>query len=318
MLAQAKAFLGSDWKGFEELFEEKLHCEIPILNKVNKYLLARSGKQLRPVLAMLAAHLCSGYCSQASVSCAVASEMIHTATLLHDDVADDSDTRRGSPTVSALISPRASVLVGDYWLAKGVTTLIDTCNSETFRYFSVCLDELSQGEMFQIEKAASLDTTYDDYIRIISCKTASLFRAAMKSGASNSGCTDAQLEIVDSFALHLGLAFQMRDDILDYSPSLSIGKPTGVDIRERKITLPLICAFENAGAAAREAVIKDIDGGHPEGVMSFVGEHGGIEGAQAILERETARATGLLDTFPDSAAKKLLCSLAGSLCLREA
>lgn len=300
------------------LFEKKLHCEIPILNKVNKYLLGRSGKQLRPVLTMLAAHLCTGHCSQASVSCAVASEMIHTATLLHDDVADNSDTRRGSPTVSALISPRASVLVGDYWLARGVTTLIDMCNSETFRYFSVCLDDLSRGEMFQIEKAASLDTTYDDYIHIISCKTASLFRAAMKSGARNSGCTDEQLEIVDSFALHLGLAFQMRDDILDYSPSLSIGKPTGVDIRERKITLPLICAFENAGAAAREAVIKDIDGGHTEGVISFVGEYGGIEGAQAILERETALATGLLDAFPDSAAKKLLCSLAGSLCLREA
>ncbi|MBR3744533.1 MAG: polyprenyl synthetase family protein [Bacteroidales bacterium] len=318
MIAQAKTFLGSDWQKFEELFEKKLSCEIPLLNKVNQYLLARSGKQLRPVLAMLAAHLCAGYCSPASVACAVSSEMIHTATLLHDDVADDSDTRRGSPTVSALISPRASVLVGDYWLARGVTTLIDMCNAETFRYFSVCLDELSRGEMFQIEKAASLDTTYDDYIRIISCKTASLFRAAMKSGARNSGCSDAQLESMDAFALHLGLAFQMRDDILDYSPSLSIGKPTMVDIVERKITLPLICAFDNAGAAAREEVIKDIDEGRTGGVLSFVEKHGGIAGAQAILERETAQATGLLGTFPDSAAKDILCSLAGSLCLREA
>ena len=318
MYSEVKAYLGENWQQFERLFADRLESGIPILNKVNAYILERNGKQLRPALCMLAALLCADECSGASVCCAVASEMIHTATLLHDDVADDSDTRRGSPTVSALISPKASVLVGDYWLARGVMSLLDSCGEDTFRDFASCLDDLARGEMLQIEKAASLDTTFDDYISIISCKTASLFRAAMKCGARNSGASEAQVAAIDAFALHLGLAFQMRDDILDYSPSLAIGKPTGVDIRERKITLPLLGAFENAGAEARAELLGDVDNDRFDGVMGFVAENGGIEYAQAVLVRETALAVASLADFADSEAKDLLVRLAQSLCLREA
>ncbi|MBO4557195.1 MAG: polyprenyl synthetase family protein [Bacteroidales bacterium] len=317
MVAEVKEFLGEDWKAFEKLFAEILASRIPILNKVNDYLIGRSGKQLRPMLCLLAARLCAGRCTDASVRCAVASEMIHTATLLHDDVADGSDTRRGAPTVSALMSPTASVLVGDYWLSRGVITLIDACEKETLRYFSECLGELAEGEMFQIEKAESLDTTLDDYIYIIAHKTSSLFRAAMKSGARNVGCSAVQLEAVDSFAYHLGLAFQMRDDILDYSPALSIGKPTGQDILERKITLPLLGAFAAAGADARAAVVAEIAAGRFEGVLPFVLEHGGIEYAQQVLEQQTSQAVAALSVFPDSPAKRLLTALAQGLCLRN-
>ena len=318
MYSEVKAYLGEDWKQFEQLFAERLKSEIPILNKVNDYLLERNGKQLRPALCLLAARVSTGLCSPASIACAVASEMIHTATLLHDDVADDSDTRRGSPTVSALISPKASVLVGDYWLARGVMSLIESCGAETFRDFAACLDDLARGEMFQIEKAASLDTTYGDYVSIISCKTASLFRTAMKCGVRNSGGDESQVVAIDAFALHLGLAFQMRDDILDYSPSLAIGKPTGVDIRERKITLPLLGAFENAGEEARAQLICDIDNDRFDGVMPFVADNGGIEYAQMVLERETALAVDSLGEFTESKAKDILTRLAQSLCLREA
>lgn len=318
MISEVKAFLGQDWTEFEELFVKQLACEIPILNKVNKYLTERSGKQLRPALCMLAARISVGVCTSGSICCAATSEMVHTATLLHDDVVDESDTRRGAPTISALVSPRASVLVGDYWLSRGVKTLVGNCGIETFGEFAQCIDDLSRGEMFQIEKAASLDTTYDDYIRIISYKTASLFRTAMRTGARNSGAGKAQVEAVDSFALHLGLAFQMRDDILDYSPSLAIGKPTGVDIRERKITLPLLGAFENAGAEARAELLGDVDNDRFDGVMGFVAENGGIEYAQAVLVRETALAVASLADFADSEAKDLLVRLAQSLCLREA
>ena len=317
MITQAKEFLGEDWKLFEQLFAQTLESRIPILNKVNKYLMERSGKQLRPILSMLAARLCAGTCSRASVLCAVASEQMHTATLLHDDVADEADMRRGRPTVSALLSPRAAVLVGDFWLARAVDTIINECRKETFSDFARCLNDLAEGEMFQIEKAEHLDTGYDDYIYIIARKTASLFRAAMKGGARNSGATEAQIEAVDSFAYHLGLAFQMRDDILDYSPQLALGKPTGVDIAERKITLPLLGAFENAGADSRASVTADIEAGRYDAVLGFVQDNGGIEYAQKVLESETRLAVDCLAAFPDCRSRQLLTTLAQSLCLRE-
>lgn len=318
MIQEVKAFLGSDWKEFESLFARQLACDIPILNKVNKYLTERSGKQLRPALCLLAAHVATGGATEGSIRCAVASEMVHTATLLHDDVVDESDTRRGSPTVSSLISSRASVLVGDYWLSRGVMTLVSSCDVETFSDFATCIDDLSRGEMFQIEKAASLDTSHEDYIRIISCKTASLFRTAMRAGARNAGCTPAQRDAIDSFALHLGLAFQMRDDILDYSPQMSTGKPSGIDIKERKITLPLLGAFENAGADARARIVADVEAGRYDVVLPFVIDNKGLEYAQQVLERETRLAVDALAIFPDSPAKELLARLALSLCLREA
>jgi octaprenyl-diphosphate synthase len=318
MTAAVKEFLGEDWKQFERLFAESLDSRIEILNKVNSYLAERSGKQLRPMLCLLAARLCGGICSEASIRCAVAAEMIHTATLLHDDVADQSDTRRGKPTVNALMSSQAAVLVGDFWLSRGVAAILDADDSEIFRYFTVCLGDLAEGEMFQIEKAESLDTSFEDYIYIISHKTSALFRAAMKSGARSVGASPEAVAAVDAFAKHLGHAFQMRDDILDYSPDMSIGKPTGQDICERKITLPLIGAFENAGADAREAVIADIAAGRCDGVLPFVIANGGIGYAQRVLEQETARAVAALESFPDGEARRLLAALARSLCLREA
>lgn len=318
MTAAVKEYLGEDWQAFERLFDEALVSRIDILDKVNKYLLERSGKQLRPMLCLLAARLCAGECTQASLRCAVAAEMIHTATLLHDDVADQSDIRRGFPTVSAMLSPTASVLVGDFWLSRGVAAILDADDSEIFRYFTLCLGDLAEGEMFQIEKAASLDTSYEDYIYIISHKTSSLFRAAMKSGARSVGASSQAVAGIDAFALHLGLAFQMRDDILDYSPGLNIGKPTGQDILERKITLPLIGAFENAGASSRERIVADIAADRFDAVLPFVQQWDGIRYAQQLLEQETALAVDALSSFADTPARQLLCDLARSLCLRQA
>ena len=318
MLASVKAYLGEDWKAYEALFKSSLASRVGILNKVNGYIVERSGKQLRPMLCLLTARLFSDTVDIPTVRCAVASEMIHTATLMHDDVADKSDMRRGFPTVSAMLSPTVAVLIGDYWLSRGVSSVLDTDDSEIFRYFTVCLADLAEGEMYQIEKAASLDTTREDYIYVIAHKTASLFQAATKSGARSAGADAARIEAVSEFAYHLGLAFQMRDDILDYSPALSIGKPTGQDIRERKITLPLIGAFENAGQEKRAAVIADIEAGRFDGILPFVVENGGIEYAQQALESETTLAVEALAPFPDNPARELLISLARSLCLREA
>ena len=317
MSSEIKTFLGEDWQRFERLFAEMLESPISVLNSVNKYLQERSGKQLRPLLCLLAARMCAGGCSLSSIRCAVASEMIHTATLLHDDVADESSTRRGSPTISALMSPTASVLVGDFWLSRGVWALLDSEDTEIFRYFTACLKDLAEGEMFQIEKADKLDTTYNDYIFIIAHKTASLFVAAMKSGVRSVGGSEASLKAAEQFAYHLGLAFQMRDDILDYSPSLSIGKPTGVDIAERKITLPLLGAMEQAGPESRKGVVDDIENGRYSSVLRFVAENGGLQYAQKELENETRLAIEALACFEDCPARAHLESLARNLCLRE-
>lgn len=317
MIEAAKAYLAEDWNKFERLFQSQLESRVDILNKINSYLAERSGKQLRPLLCMLAARLCSGVCNENTIRFAASCEMVHTATLLHDDVADSSPLRRGSPTVSAMVSPTASVLLGDYWLARAVDLLTDADDREVIRYFSSCLNDLAEGEMFQIEKAAGMDTDFDDYIRIITHKTASLFMVSVMCGAHSVTCPDNQFRALCEYARCLGLAFQMRDDILDYSPELSTGKPVLQDVRERKITLPLLGAFANAGSAVRSEIVSRIKNGDYDGMLDFVHGNGGIEYAQKILEEYTLKAISALSVFAGGRVRELMESLATSLSLRQ-
>lgn len=318
MIEAAKAYLAEDWQKFADLLQSQLGSRVDILNKVNEYLMERSGKQLRPLLCMLAARLCGGECREKTIRLAASCEMVHTATLLHDDVADESPLRRGAPTVSAMISPTASVLIGDYWLSRAVDLLSQDGDREVIRYFSRCLNDLAEGEMFQIEKAALMDTCYDDYIRIITYKTASLFMVSVMCGAHSVECSEEAFESLREYARYLGLAFQMRDDILDYSPELAIGKPVLQDVRERKITLPLLGAFENAGAAARADIVARIENGQYDGMLEFVRDNGGIEYAQNILEEHTSKAIEALSPFAGCRAKEILSVLADSLSFRKA
>jgi len=317
MIQEAKAYLADDWQKFSDLLKNQLNSRVDLLNRINTYLIERSGKQLRPLLCMLTAHLCGGGCREKTIRYAAGCEMIHTATLLHDDVADESSLRRGSPTVSAMVSPTASVLIGDYWLSRAVEFFTDVNDNQAIRYVSNCLNDLAEGEMFQIEKAAAMDTTYSDYIRIITYKTASLFMTSVMCGAHSVGCSGAEFEAVREYARYLGLAFQMRDDILDYSPELATGKPVLQDVRERKITLPLLGAFENGGSAARDDVVERIERGEYEGILEFVQQKKGIEYAQSILEFHTTKAIEALSVFPASRAKEILSVLANNLSFRK-
>lgn len=319
-----KQELGEHWSGYGCAIRKALAHDNKLLTKLNEYIIDTAGKQLRPVLCLLSAQA-SGTVSQMTYECAAVCEIIHTATLLHDDVADNGDIRRGVPTVKAAFSPAASVLTGDYWLAKGLFLLIGKCNTTILELFTTALHDLSVGEIIQMEKAEEIDTTKEDYYRIIECKTASLFIAAVKSGAISAGAEKEKADALAQYAYHLGVAFQMRDDIFDYSPKMDTGKLAGADLKERKITLPLLCAFEQApeGETAVRAMVKSIGNNIAKGdeitgadkeiigkVSAYVNGNNGIAMAQNILESHIAKAIDALSILPQSTAKQRLVQLA--------
>ena len=313
---EIKGFLGKDWLHYQEDLSAILASDIGLLDSINRYILSNTGKQIRPTLCLLAARACGGSCFKA-VQCAVAMELLHTATLLHDDVVDEANTRRGKATIGALYTPKDAVLIGDYWLAKATGLLVRHCDKQVLSSFSNCLADLTRGEVLQKEKSESLDTDYESYVSIISWKTASLFRTSIFSGAFSSGADEASLAALDEYALHLGLAFQMRDDILDYHPSEVTGKPSGQDIRERKITLPLLEAFKSSSGEEKSEVIQMVREGKVEEVKAFVVSKGGLQGAQTVLCDESALAVKALDAIADGKAKDYLRELALKLSERK-
>lgn len=313
-IAQVKTYLGADWLAFERLLSEVLHSSTDLLNMINGKVLSNSGKQLRPMLSLLSARAC-GKANEISVRCATASELIHTATLLHDDVADNSPVRRGKPTIMSLFGPSVSVLVGDYWLSKAMALLVGCAGDNIILAFSKALEELAEGELLQLQKASTADTVMDDYLRIISCKTASLFKAAVSGGAYSVGASAGQIDAMIAYAGDLGLAFQMRDDIFDYMPQMSVGKNLGVDILEQKITLPLLEALKNAGpdkaAEIREKIrliSEHVE--YRKVIMDFVMEYDGIRCAEDILSDYSRRAVSHLSVLPETEDRALLEKLA--------
>lgn len=325
MYIEIQKYLGQSWKQFQKMFADRLTSDISTLNKINGYLSDRSGKQLRPTLTLLTARALRGFCNENVVRCAAAVEMLHTATLLHDDVADDSPVRRGSPTIRSMYSPTISVLIGDFWLSRAIETIVGYCDERVVRIFTLSLQMLAEGEMIQLEKAESLDTTEEDYYRIIYRKTASLFETAVMSAAYSVKATQGEIEAFQQYACHLGLAFQIVDDILDYSPELNLGKPTGQDILEKKITLPLLGLMKNAPKAVVNELFQRIrqvgsdskaDALLATDTVSLVKKYGGLEYAAGYVEKETSLAIDSLSIIPDSQEKSYLIKLAGHMAVR--
>lgn len=314
-----REYLGQDWSAVQERIASALESDIQLLNATNGSILSNSGKQMRPMLSLIVARACSqgSPACDATVRYAAASELLHNATLLHDDVADDSDQRRGVPTIMSLMGPSVSVLVGDYWLVKAVELVLDASDGDmrVIRLFSKTLSDLAEGEMLQLQKAQKGDTDENDYLRIIYNKTASLFEAACVSAAISVDACPEYEQAAKSYAVALGLAFQIKDDILDYAGTDSVGKPLGVDILEQKITMPLLGAFANVSSEEEERVrkmIKDIVD-HPEyrdEIVSFAKSNGGIEYAVEQLDRYVAEAVEALSVLPDSTEKEMLVELA--------
>lgn len=317
-LSVIKTYVGEDWDRVRQCIGDALRSDIDLLNSVNGTVLSNSGKQLRPLLSILVARACSGgKANDTSVRYAAASELLHNATLLHDDVADDSDRRRGVPTIRSLMGPSVSVLVGDYWLVKAMELVFggSVVDTNVIRLFSKTLGDLAEGEMLQLQKAQSGDTDEEDYLKIIYSKTASLFEASCVSGAISVGASETMREAAGRYAVSLGLAFQIRDDMLDYAGSDSAGKPLGVDVLERKITLPLLGALASVPEEKRAVVrkmVSDIGGSRDvrDEIVAFVRDNGGLEYASRRLGEYVADAVAALDAFPDSHEKDCLVSLA--------
>ena len=314
-----KASLGENWGVVESYIRDSLTSDIDLLSSLNDRILSHGGKQIRPLISMLVAMACSeGHATDDSCRYAAAAELLHNATLLHDDVADSSDQRRGFPTIRSLMGPSVSVLVGDYWLVKAMNLILSASNhsDRVIKIFSTTLSDLAEGEMLQLEKADSGDTDMDDYIRIIYNKTASLFVASCMSAAISVNAPGEMEQAVKRFSTALGLAFQIRDDIFDYSPSSSqVGKPVGVDILEQKITLPLLGAMMNVSPAEADAVrgkVREIHSipSYRDEIIEFVRKNGGIEYATRKLGEYIRDAVASLSVIEDCKDKDYLAEVA--------
>lgn len=305
--------LGKDWTDCESLIREALHSDISLLNSLNESVLSNSGKQLRPMLSLLMARAI-GKANKNSIRYAAAAELLHNATLFHDDVADRSPVRRGRPTLTATMGPSVAVLVGDYWLSQAVQLVVGTENQDqAIKLFAKMMSDLSEGEMLQLEKASSADTTEEDYLRIIFCKTASLFQTACTTAAISVNAPATLYDAAARYGKATGLAFQIRDDIFDYLEGGEIGKPVGIDLKEQKITLPLLGALREApDESAMRAKVRDImeHPGYCDELRSFVLEHDGIAYATGRLNDFISEALVALEAFAPSPERDALAEIA--------
>ena len=329
-ISEIKKHLAEHWSAFESLLCNTLDSKSDMLNRINRYLFDTSGKQIRPLLAFASAMAGSGLVNEQTVACATASELIHTASLLHDDVVDNSEQRRGNKTVSKLFSPGASILIGDFWLTRALALLLEKqCPNEVLRCYAGTLEELAEGEMMQMDFADSLTTTEQDYLNIIKRKTGSLFVASVRCAAIVSGAASDIVESLTEYAHLIGISFQIRDDIIDYYPSSQTGKDSGCDIEERKITMPLLCAM--SANPSDEGRIRELMGKIVplastsesqqqnkiliEQIKEFVYQNSGLELAKERLGEILSQAKQSLEPLRESYYKEALSKIADSLLL---
>nr|WP_252732408.1 polyprenyl synthetase family protein [Cellulophaga baltica] len=296
---------------FEKKFYESMTSKVALLNRITHYIVNRKGKQMRPMFVFLTAKMLNnGEVNDRTYRGASVIELIHTATLVHDDVVDESNKRRGFFSINALWKNKIAVLVGDYLLSKGLLLSIDNGDFDLLKIISVAVREMSEGELLQIEKARRLDITEDVYYEIIRQKTATLIAACCSLGACSVKPESEEVEIFRKFGEYCGMAFQIKDDLFDYGEA-EIGKPTGIDIKEQKMTLPLIYVLNNCTKAEKKWVINSIKNHNKnkkrvKEVIAFVKDNGGLEYAVSKMLAFRDDALALLANYPDSDYKKSL------------
>lgn len=305
-----------EFRVFERSFEQALQSDQPLLQEVLHYLLSRRGKQIRPQLILLAAKLCRGITDK-TIDVAVALEMLHTASLTHDDVVDDSPTRRGKEAIHIHWTNKIAVLVGDFLLARVMQLIIQVRSARILSIIANMAAELSSGELLQLHSNQTMWISQKQYFRVIEQKTAGLFAACMEIGAESSGATMRQTSALRDFGLHLGMCFQMKDDVLDYSDSDEIGKPTMGDICDGKVTLPLLVALERATKEEKAYICQlaedlshhaphlDISATEQE-IKSFVLRYDGIRYTYRQMQEHKQKAVEALSAFHDCPAKQSL------------
>lgn len=319
-LKTIKRPIDKELKIFEARFKEAMKSPVPLLDKVTHYIVRRKGKQMRPMFVFLCAKLCGGV-NDASYHAASLVELLHTATLVHDDVVDDSYERRGFFSINALWKNKIAVLVGDYLLAQGLLLALDNGEFKVLQILSRAVRAMSEGELLQMEKARRLDIKEDIYFDIIEKKTASLIAASCMAGGSTATTDQETLDKLYDFGLKIGIAFQIRDDLFDYG-TIDVGKPLGIDIKEKKMTLPLIYALENTTRAKRRHYIKLIKNHNEDKqkvaeVIEFVRNSGGLDYARKAMYEYRDNAFKILDTFENSDVRESLRDLVNYVTERE-
>ncbi|MEP2236763.1 MAG: polyprenyl synthetase family protein [Maribacter sp.] len=311
IVAQIKEPVYQEMELFESKFRDSMTSKVALLNRITHYIVNRKGKQMRPMFVFLTAKMLNnGEVNERTYRGASVIELIHTATLVHDDVVDESNKRRGFFSINALWKNKIAVLVGDYLLSKGLLLSIDNEDFDLLKIISVAVREMSEGELLQIEKARRLDITEDVYYDIIRQKTATLIAACCSLGACSVKPDSPDVEIFRKFGELCGMAFQIKDDLFDYGGE-KIGKPTGIDIKEQKMTLPLIYALNNCSKKEKSWVINSIknhnkDKKRVKEVIAFVKDKGGLDYAVTKMLQYRDEALKLLSTYPESDYKSAL------------
>ncbi len=312
-LSRISEHLAAELERFNLLFKTGLKSKTALVNLITKYILRQKGKKIRPILVLLSAKI-SGGVTERTYRGAILVELLHTATLVHDDVVDNADTRRGFPSINAIWKEKIAVLLGDYLLAQGLMKAVEGEDFDFLRVTTDTVRRMSEGELLQISKTRKLDTDEETYFRIISDKTASLLSTCCEIGARSASGDSEKIAAMREFGENLGIAFQIQDDILDYTgTNLIIGKPAGGDIKEKKITLPLLHALKQVDKKRSTEIIKIIrKGAKRDGVkniIAFVNENQGIEYARKIAEQYINKAKNNLSVFPESETKKYMLEL---------
>jgi octaprenyl-diphosphate synthase len=301
--------IGAELSLFEKKFTESVKSTNVLLDRIMRFIIRRKGKQMRPMFVFLSAKIAGGI-NDVSYRAASLIELLHTATLVHDDVVDNSMKRRDFFSINALWKNKIAVLVGDYLLSKGLLLSIDNGDYKILQITSRAVKEMSEGELLQMEKARKLDIDESVYFEIIRAKTASLLSSACAAGAYSATADDAVTERFRLFGENVGIAFQIKDDLFDYGQD-NIGKPTGIDIKEKKMTLPLIYALNNASKADKRRIIyivknNSTDRAKVNEVISFVQQSGGINYAQEKMKQYKEEALRILHNYPDSPARQAM------------
>lgn len=298
---------------FEGVFREAIKSRVPLLDIIMRYLTRRKGKQMRPLFVYLSADLCGGV-TESSNRAAAMIELLHTATLVHDDVVDSSDERRGFFSINALWKNKIAVLAGDYLLSRGLLLAVENNELDILRIVSSATREMSEGELLQIEKARRLDIREDVYYEIIRKKTATLISSCCSAGASSAGAPADLIALMGNFGEKVGMAFQIKDDLFDYQSINNTGKPNGIDIRDQKMTLPLIFFLSNCSSADKRFVINTVKNHNTDkkrvaDVIEMVVQSGGIDYARSRMFQYRDEALAMLETLPDKPSRKSLADL---------
>lgn len=317
-----KAPIKEEMEIFEPFFKKSMQTKVPLLNVIMNYILRRKGKQMRPMFVFLSSKMIKNQVEDATYTAAALIELLHTATLIHDDVVDEAYERRGFFSVNALWKSKISVLVGDYLLSKGLLLAVDNNEFELLKIVSVAVKEMSEGELLQIQQSRKLKITEDIYYDIIRKKTAALIAACTACGAKSAGADDELVEKMRMFGEHVGMAFQIKDDLLDYQNNGNIGKPSGNDIKEKKLTLPIIYVLKNASASDQKRILSIVKRHNKnkkkvQEVIDFVIDNGGLDYTTQKMHEYCESALDLLQDIPESESKEALVQLVNYVVVRK-